>query len=117
MKMDKNTTDQSLFVWRSKLPGRRAQGWWAIIEQLPTLATTSRRVKSQACCLELPEVDAEFKSHCNRYNRWTMAENEFARLFAIGCNGDIFTSVLVNHEEEDEGETRTITLENGRVVR
>lgn len=117
MKMDKHTTtDQSLFVWLNKLP-RRAQGWWVIIEQLPTLATNTRRVKLQACCLELPEADGEFKSHCNRYNRWTMAENEFAQLFASGCNGDIFTSVLINHEEEDEGETRTITLENGQVVR
>lgn len=110
-------TEATTFDWKAKLP-RNGEGWWVVIEQLPVGGTITRRITGlRACALQLPADDGEFSSHVNRYNRWTRAENEFARLFAAECVGDMFSSVLINPDEEDEGETRTITVERGQVVR
>ena len=108
---------ETTFEWKAKLP-RRAKGWWVVIEQLAVGGTVTRRIGLLACNLELPQDGGDqFSSHVNRYNRWTRAEDEFAALHASGCTGDMFTSVLVNPEEEDEGEHRVLTVEHGRVVR
>ena len=113
----KTETTATVFDWKSKLP-RNGDGWWVVIEQLPVGGTITHRITGlRACCLELPADGGQFHSHVQRYTRWTRAENEFARLFAGACDGDIFTSVLVNPDEEDEGETRTITVQRGEVVR